>query len=654
MRIKKILLPIKYLIPLIIIVLLLSACAAPSQVVTPQIAPVATEDMPSIEDTATALPEPEKALTVCTSTLPGSLFLYDGVQTPIKENLLAMTLEAPFERINGELLPNILVKTPSLSDGDLRLEPAAVQRGQTVVDAFGELVVLKPGVVVRPSACRGSDCAVTWDGESELIMDRMVVDFELREDLKWSDGNPVTASDVLFSFKLAGDPEAPGLKWAEDRTEDLLALDSNTIEWIGRPGFTTAELAIFLWRPLPSHLFDDSPPWSSVALSDSMAMASFSYGSFALSSWDASSMVFVSNPHYYRSAEGLPLMDRVTFQAIEGGARAAWEALKSGACDVMDQSFGVDNDPEFLSEIQSDQRFSALVDQGDAWFQMVFGVQPASYDEFYNPVYGDRPDVFGDPRTRQALAACLDRESMINRAVNGMGELWPSFVPPGQSQLSSENQLKFDPGHGNELLAEAGWVDHDNDPQTPLQAWGVPNVPSGTPFSIALLINPSSFHQVLSEIIQSSLSQCGIEVTISTIPDPELYAPGPEGSLFGRSFDLTLLSWMPVTDLDCRYYMSSQIPNIGNNWIGTNIAGFADENYDAACSAAALALPAEQSETLRLSEETYLDALPAVPLFSMPSVLVYSVDICNGSGFDIQSGDFLNRIENLTLDDSCP
>ncbi len=89
--------------------------------------------------------------------------------------------------------------------------------------------------------------------------------------------------------------------------------------------------------------------------------------------------------------------------------------------------------------------------------------------------------------------------------------------------------------------------------------------------------------------MQSSLGECGIEVTSVTLPASQLYAPGPEGLLFGRQFDLALIGWAPLSQVDCALYESGQIPSLNNQWVGTNIAGWSEAAYDEACNRAALA-----------------------------------------------------------------
>jgi peptide/nickel transport system substrate-binding protein len=87
-----------------------------------------------------------------------------------------------------------------------------------------------------------------------------------------------------------------------------------------------------------------------------------------------------------------------------------------------------------------------------------------------------------------------------------------------------------------------------------MQAWEVPGVPTGTGFNITLLTDTSDTQQFVAGVIEESLGQCGIGVTTVALPIEQLYAPGPDGLVFGRQFDLTLIAWQPMPDLDWNEY----------------------------------------------------------------------------------------------------
>lgn len=607
---------------IVFLLFVLSACGAPVDDPIMEI-PEATET-PVILPSPTPTEKPPVVLTICTASLPETLFPFQGVTSASKTRILSLLYPPAFD-VQGDqasLSPLIVENTPSQSGGDLRLESLPIRRGQTVVDVRGLRVTATEGVRVRPSGCREMACAITWDGVAPLEMDQMVMDFRLRDDLSWSDGTPVTAADSVFSFRLASAPDSPTIGWAEEHTQGYSALDDHTLTWVGYPGFANVDLARFFWVPLPAHVFDTGSDFAQVADDAMWTNSPTSYGPFVLAEWDAGEMRLVRNSDDFNATARYTDVDQVVFRVVEGGLTAGWTAIQDGVCDVLDNSFRLAGQPGLMREIEAAQGYELHLTPGESWTQLVFGVQPVEYDALTNPVFATRPDFFGDGRTRQGIAACLDRQGMLAQTAQGWGAPWPSFMAPGLSQLDGALGIAYDPGLGAALLAEAGWQDHDGDPSTARIAQGVATVFDGTPFSVELLVGPSAFHQDLAVMIQESLETCGIGVDVQTLSVADLYAPGPQGPLFGRNFDLALIAWQPLPTPDCGLYADWVIPASDNGWIGTNIAGFSDAGYDQACAAAALALPDEYGALLALAEAAFVEQLPAVPLFAPPSVEV--------------------------------
>jgi peptide/nickel transport system substrate-binding protein len=484
-------------------------------------------------------------------------------------------------------------------------------------------------------------------------MDQMVVNFQIREDLAWSDGVPVKADDSVFSFETAANLQHAGSAWAIDRTQSYQAIDQIRLQWRGLPGFSTADLSQIFWKPLPAHLYQDLLTNEMLEKDGGFKSIPVSYGPFAISAWEGDVLILSRNPNYYRFGEGLPKLKQIQIRQVAGGLNDAWRDLQNGDCDVLDSTFNLTISSNILGEIQSDQKFDLLIDDGESWVQLVFGIQPASHDEFYNPELGDRPDYLGDVRTRQAVMHCLDRERMLGSTFEGMGEVWQSYLPGEESGLGSEQLLNYDPARGIELLQSVGWFDLDGNPSTPLQSWYVPNVPGGRPLNLELLVDSNPLHQVIAEAIQANLLECGVGVTVKTLPVETLYAPGPEGPLFGRRFDLALISWQSMSGGDCQLYQSWEMPSEENYWIGTNIAGLLNESYDNACGEAVLALPGEREEAIQQAELAFLNNLPAVPLFSIPKIMVIPASWC--ADFEISSEeDFFEGISTFGIGEMCP
>jgi peptide/nickel transport system substrate-binding protein len=288
-------------------------------------------------------------------------------------------------------------------------------------------------------------------------------------------------------------------------------------------------------------------------------------------------------------------------------------------------------DPSYHLEGQSRDVLTDLAQSGslvaqdyELVQQLVFGIQPAALDSGYSPWTATRQDFFGDLRTRQAVAACLTAEPIASEILGA--KLPDGFNLPEFASWGSVEQAQA-------LLDEIGWLRDEAQPNGLRVATGVENVLDGTVFSVNLLSGTSAMDREVSQAVVRRLGQCGIQATPQALPAAELYAPGPEGPLFGRNFDLALVSWQPTLANTCELYRSDVIPDGGNYWIGTNLAGLADAGFDAQCVATG---NAELARTLTESKDLIAEFLPAIPL--MPQIALWAVtnrvDLAGGSTFE--------------------
>ncbi len=137
--------------------------------------------------------------------------------------------------------------------------------------------------------------------------------------------------------------------------------------------------------------------------------------------------------------------------------------------------------------------------------------------------------------------------------------------------------------------------------------------------------------------------------------DPEeLFAPGPDGLLFGRKFDMAEFSWSLSTMPACRYYTTPQVTRAGNSWIGINISGYSSEEFDAACQSAAGSLPgqADYISKQQAAQAIFATDLPVIPLYQMLRLGISRTDLC-GYELDTTSRSGLWNIENLDYGNSC-
>ncbi len=256
---------------------------------------------------------------------------------------------------------------------------------------------------------------------------------------------------------------------------------------------------------------------------------------------------------------------------------------------------------------------------------------------------------------RQAFAYCIDRQKIITTLFNNLSSIPTTFLPPGHPMLAQGlTLLPYDAAKGSQLLTEAGWVDEDNNPATPRIAQGAANVRSGTPFEITYYTTQATARTKTAEMIAKNLADCGVKVNVQALDPGQLYASGPDGVLFGRSFNLAQFSWETGSQPPCFLYETRSIPTAKNNWMGGNLTGYSSPEYDAACQKARQArldspdMVKNYQETSRL----FNNDLPVLPLYFPLKISISRPDFCNMK-MDVTARSSLWNLENFDYNPSC-
>lgn len=631
---------------------------------------------PNIPPTPTI---PPRRLTVCISEEPETLYIYGG-NSLAQRHILSAIYDGPVDMVAYQNHPVILEKLPSLADGDAVLAPVSVETGDWVVNDDGQLVQLEPGEKVRPIGCSSSACAVAWDGGPLELM-QLSATFTLKEGIKWSDSTPLTAADSVFSYQIAKDCQAEfgacgGLGVATrsgwetlPRTASYTALDDRSVQWTGVPGFLDPAYQTNFFIPLPEHMLSQYAHQDLFAAQET-ARQPLGWGPYVINSWIPGDFISLRvNPNYFRAQEAEVKFDELLFRFIRLDSGQNLDLLTNGGCDLFDQGSGakIMNDGiEGLYQLEGEGSLQIHYAAGPVWEHADFGILPLSYDDGYLPG-GDRPDFFRDVRVRQAFALCMDRQAIVDQLLEGRSSVLASFIPP-EHPLYNENisRYDYDPVAGAQLLQESGWIDHDLDPQTPRQASGIQGIVDGTPLQVMYTTSDAVQRQAAGQILADSLAECGVQLVLESGPADEVYAPGPEGQVFGRRFDLAQFAWDASNLPACYLWTGQQIPGdpvledengvktFPFGWGGVNAAGFRDSAYDLACELALGTLPGQPGyeENHHAAQSLFADNLPVVPLYQHLKLALSRPDMC---GFSLDSSapsEFWN-LENYDYGEGC-
>lgn len=593
---------------------------------------------------------PSKGLTVCLGQEPNTLFPFADPNTAAK-TILGTMYDGPIDVFSTGDQPVILEKLPSAGNQDVQVITTPAKKGTKVVDINGDVVSLDIGRTILPTGCRDESCAIVYDGRSDIEMDQMLITYRLNSNIEWSDGTALTAEDYIFAFNVAKDPASLGSKFVVSRTFSYETLDTHSVQWWGIPGYLADDPAKVLLQPLPKAQL------ASYSVNEMMTKTGkeilpISWGPYILEEWSAGNYVhLVKNLNYFKSGEGLPYFEELNFLFVDSPQEAI-TALISKKCDILDSSTSIEGELPFLQELQKNEFANVITSTTPMMETIDFRIGPSGI----TIVDPGLKDPFSDVNIRQAVAYCIDRRTIVDSVLLGQTEIPDSYVPPTHPNYSdSGKQYTFDTLQGNSILELAGWVRDEAKENSPRIARGIIGIPEGTQLVFNYMTTDTPLRRRVSEMVASSLAQCGIGVDIHYVEPSKFYAQTAEGSLFGRNFDLVEYSTGSYDKTDpCLRLMASQNPTTTNKWFGSNISGYSNPDFDALCSQAIN--DAGQSDTSLISsgnaQQIYANDLPSIPLFLRMKVIASQKNICNIS-LDPYSPNDLWNIENFKIGSDC-
>lgn len=582
---------------------------------------------PTIERPEPVLtPQPAKVLSVCLGSEPNNLFLY-GRDTLGSRVVRQALFDGPVDEVNFEHSPVLLERIPSRGNQDVQVQGVEVQPGEALVDASGNITFLSQGVLYRPSGCYAAECEEVYQGQEPVTVDQLSIQYHLRQGVLWSDGQPVRADDSVYSFRVArelyGTFGPPEIRFAEE----YLWVDTHSVLWRGIPGYLgLTSYAEAFFTPLPQHRWRNTPP-AQLANMQAARKEPLGWGPYMIAEWRTGKhLTLTENEHYFRIREGLPYFEAVVFRFVEE-VSAVLEAFQAGECTIALGVPGLLEKVHSLEKKQEEGKLQVAHLYGGTWEQVVFGIRSRDPEKVF----------FQDSRTRQAIAKCVNREEMI-RKLPEAPRIADSYYPSQHPAYNDEiPRYRYDPESAKKILEEVGWVDDDGTPGTVRVAKNVEGVEDGTPFQFQLLVSRSEKSMAIARVIEESLAECSIEVDVQRMPAETLLAAGPEGPVFGRSFDMAQFAWTPGRYQLCSLFLSREIPgpppDFPKGWGGGNAVGYINDAFDAACRESLQLLPDHENtlEAQARAQEIFGEDLPVLPLYFRQEVLISARDL---KGFD--------------------
>jgi peptide/nickel transport system substrate-binding protein len=355
--------------------------------------------------------------------------------------------------------------------------------------------------------------------------DKLTITFKLREGLKWSDGKPLTADDVIFSYNdLYLNETIPSnardsLRIGQSRKfPKIRKIDNLTIEFTlpepFAPALDAAGLSI-----LPEHILrkaietkdqEGKPIFLTTWGVDTPPDQIIVNGPYQLASYSTSQRVmFTRNPYFWKqnkTGEQLPHVERIVWQIVENTDTSLLQ-FRSGSLD----SIGVT--PEYFSLLKKEeQRGDFTIYNGGAAYGTTFisfnlNQGKRNGKPLVDPV---KSRWFNNVNFRKAIIHGIDRQRMVNNIYRGLGEIQNSSISV-QSPFYYQGlkQYEYNPEMAKQLLLAEGF-------QYNQQGELLDN--QGNRVRFSLITNAGNkIREALGSQIKEDLSKIGIQVDFTPI-----------------------------------------------------------------------------------------------------------------------------------------
>ena len=467
----------------------------------------------------------------------------------------------------------------------------------------------------------------------DVSEDGMVWTFNIREGVVFSDGRPLTAGDVAFSFNLYSNAEEfvfmPGYTTYFESVE---ATPENEVVITLTEAIPNMESQLYALYVLPRHIWENIEDPTTLDLPISQSVGS---GPFKLVEYVPGQFIRLESRrgHYLYS----PKIGGVEFRI--------YTDISSMIQDFSNKQLDV------IASLPVDA-VSAL--EGMSGIQVVAGppVAPSVSDIIFNQVDPENCPVdagglctghpaLRDRNMRLAMAHAIDKQTLIDEVMLGLADPGLTLIPKGLGSFfnSSIRDYDYDVGRANRILDEAGYTDTDGD--------GVREMPDGSRDLTFRLEWPDDilYARDEAELLKIMWGQIGIAVVMLSVEAGELT------SRCCPAFDYDILLWEWGSDPDPSFLLSvmltDEIPS------GYNETGYSNSQYDELFAKQATALDDEERRRFiwQMQNLVHDDVVYIIP-FYQKAVQAYRSDtfrgwLINSGNLDLTAPSSLGIVEPL-------
>lgn len=392
--------------------------------------------------------------------------------------------------------------------------------------------------------------------------DGKMVTYKLRRDVKWHDGTPFTAKDVVFTWQARMDASNPVNSRAGYKDIDAVEAKDDYTAVVRYKSLYAPYLDLFGWV-LPAHVFGGKT---------TMDKADFNRkpigtGPFKFVEWVSGDHVTLAKFGDYWK-KGAPLLEQVIFR-FTPSREVAVAQLRTGEVDVVWNLIESN-----IPDLQSNPDIDLWANSGTRIERLVLNLGAPSGAQQGDP--NTRHPFLGDPKVREAIELAINKKELVDKLLYGKATVGTGPVVLGWAapKLSAS---EFNPDKAKKLLDDAGWKP------------GADGIRVKDGVRAAMTYSTTSgdnLRELTQQVMQERLRTVGVALEIKNMPSAVLLGTWGDNSPRSRgNFDINM--WTTNADTDPHshlfsYYHSSQIPSEANRGEGQNYSRLKSPDVDKA------------------------------------------------------------------------
>lgn len=380
--------------------------------------------------------------------------------------------------------------------------------------------------------------------------------FKLRPNLKWSDGQPLNADDVNFTWKLWDNPKfgasvTSGFNLIQSAT---VSADKQSITFHLSAPFSpfVASWTDGAYAPLPAHIFSSIAP-DAVLKSSQNLKPTVSSGPFTVSeSVPGDHYTVVRNPDYYQAAQGLPYLNSIVFRIVLNQDTILSD-IQSGSIDSA-----------WFLDVSKTATYKQISN-----YRLVANPKTANFEAMYFDLHNP---ILQDVNVRKAMAMAIDHTALINVARRGQAtplctDHGAAYVPGYEANAPCP---PYDVSAANALLTQDGWTMGSDGVRTK----------NGQRLEFQYSTTANNAWRAADEnILQQDFKAIGVKIDIQNYPASTFFGTFlPAGK---SNYDLAEFeNDFPYDPDDASEFSCAAVPSAANSYGGQNFAFYCNKQLD--------------------------------------------------------------------------